>query len=185
VPTEADVMLPETDHAKPVVPLANRVVRPLMFPGAAYAVSESTTGLRGQVVRNNAPMRWARVEARLRSTGEVVGTAHGDDRGEFLLIIRWRGVQTASPDDPMGLAIRVFGPKTVPPESYPMQAQVDDLWDLPLENPQVPVPVGGDGIADGLTPPDGYQASTTGDIDVDLPLGRFSSAGVNAFAFTT
>jgi hypothetical protein len=185
VPTEADVMQPEIDHTLQPVPLEKRVVRPLMYPGAAYAITESTTGLRGRVVRSDAPMRWARVEARLRTTGEVVGTAHGDDRGEFLLIVRWRGVQATPPDDPMGLAIRVYGPKTVPIATYPLQAQVDDLWDLPLEKPQVPVPMGGDGIADGVTAPDGYQASTTGDINVDLPLGRFSSAAVNAFAFTT
>src|SRR5258708_21078648 len=141
VPTEADVMLPETDHTKPMVPVAKRVVRPLMYPGAAYAISESTTGLRGRVVRNDAPMRWARVEARLRTTGELVGLAHGDDRGEFLLIIRWRGVQATPPDDPMGLAIRVYGRKTVPTESYAMQAQVDDLWDLPLADPQIPLPL--------------------------------------------
>jgi hypothetical protein len=40
-------------------------------------------------------------------------------------------------------------------------------------------------VADGITPPDGYQPSKTGDIDVDLPLGRFSGAAVSAFAFTT
>jgi hypothetical protein len=185
VPTEAEVMLPETDHSKPPVTLARRVVRPLMYPGAAYGVSESTTGLRGRVVRGDAPMRWARVEARLRSTGELVGLAHGDDRGDFLLIVRWRGVQAAPPDDPMGLSIRAYGPKDVPTETYPLQAQVDDLWDLPLEKPVVPVPIGGDNVADGITPPDGYQPSKTGDIDVDLPLGRFSGAAVSAFAFTT
>jgi hypothetical protein len=184
VATEADVVAPETDPARPPVPLANRVVRPRMYPGAAYNVSESATGLRGRVVRNGQPMRWARVEARLRDTDEVVGTAHGDDRGDFLLLIRWRG-SLATPVNPMPLAIRVFGPTTVPTETYAFESLVDDIWDLPRETPAVPAPVGGDPVADGIQSPPGYQASTTGDISVDLPLGRFSSASVGAFAFTT
>jgi hypothetical protein len=185
VPTEGDVMAPEVNPNRPPVPLASRVVRPLMYPGAAYNCGESSTGLRGRVVRNQQPMRWARVEARLHETGEVVGRAHGDDRGDFLLLIRGRGSQATPPTDPLHIDIRVYGPAVAPAETYPFEAEVDDLWDLPRETPAVPVPAGGDPIADGIQPPPGYQASTTGDIAVNLPLGRLSSAGLSAFAFTT
>jgi len=185
VATEADVVAPETNPARPPVPLVNRVVRPRMYPGAAYNVSESVTGLRGRVLRNGQPMRWVRIEARFRGTGQVVGRAHGDDRGDFLLLIQWRGSLATPPVDPMPLAIRVYGPTTPPVETYAFESQVDDLWGLPRETPVLPAPAGGDPIADGIAPPPGYQASTTGDISVDLPLGRFSSAGVAPFIFTT
>jgi|SRR5215472_13673928 len=185
VATEANVTAPETDPNRAPVPLARRVVRPAMFPGAAYNVSEAFTGLRGRVVRGGKPMRWARIEARLHETQEVIGRAHGDDRGDFLLLIRWRGSQAAAPSDPMHVDVRVLGPTVVPTETYAGQAQVDDLWDLPQESPAVPVHAAGDPVADGMALPPGYQGSTTGDITVDLPLGRLSSSAVSAFAFTT
>ena len=66
----------------------HRVRRPMLFPGAAYDISATVTGLRGRVVRavpnKEVIVRWARVEARLPHSGVLVGRAHGDDRGEFL-----------------------------------------------------------------------------------------------------
>ena len=67
-----------------------RVRRPALFPGAAYDVSPTATGMRGRVTwkqaaANEQPARWVRVTA--VSDGQVVGRAHGDDRGEFLLLL--------------------------------------------------------------------------------------------------
>ena len=75
-----------TKAAADAAPAARRVRRPVMFPGAAYDVADAT-GVRGRVVRGGQAMRWARVVARLPGAGPVVGRAHGDDRGEFLLLI--------------------------------------------------------------------------------------------------
>src|SRR5207302_10973227 len=46
-----EVAGPEVDPRLPPVPLAARVLQPLLFPGAAYPVSGRATGLRGRVLR--------------------------------------------------------------------------------------------------------------------------------------
>ena len=66
-------------------PYTDRVRRPFVFPGAAYDLESCATGMRGRVLRDGKPMRWARVEASLPD-GSVVARAHGDDRGEFLAV---------------------------------------------------------------------------------------------------
>ena len=90
------------------LPPAARLLRPSLYPGAAYDVAETATGLRGRVVRGGSPVPWVRVEARLEGTSPVVGRAHGDDRGEFLLLLD----RTASPlpelSDPVRVEISVF-----------------------------------------------------------------------------
>src|SRR5262249_38597174 len=53
-----------------------RVRRPALFPGAAYDVGATVTGMRGRVTWNQpdageVPARWVRVEARIN--GQVVG----------------------------------------------------------------------------------------------------------------
>ena len=71
------------------VPLAHyREIRPTLFPGAAYPLASRATGLRGRVVRtvlDGTPVAWARVVASIND--QDIAYAHGDDRGEFLLIL--------------------------------------------------------------------------------------------------
>ena len=72
--------------------------------------------------------------------GVVVGRAHGDDRGEFLLLL---GPGAATGPDlafPIQATVTVFGPDPPPPPGP--DAALDPLWDLPLEG--VP-PVGAGG----------------------------------------
>ena len=77
-------------------PLVSRRQAPLMFPGAAYDVGQRRSGLRGRVLRNGEPMRWAWIDAfYLVNVGDDanpnflrsgrIGRAISDDRGEFLL----------------------------------------------------------------------------------------------------
>ncbi len=115
-----------------------RIRRPAFFPGAAYDCSVTTTGLRGRVLRDGKPMRWARVVATLRGATVVVGRAHGDDRGEFLLLINARVTSGSVWPDPLEIEVAVFGPATAPtpdPEDLPTR---DPLWDLPLETLAAP-----------------------------------------------
>jgi len=145
-----------------------RIRRPVFFPGAAYNFSFTSTGLRGRVLRNNKPMRWARVVARLAGQALVVGRAHGDDRGEFFLLINANAVTGSSFPDPFTLDVAVSGPTVVPVPNPPNQADLDPLWDLPLET--LSAPGAADPVAAGETLPATYGATTTQTIT--FTLGR-------------
>lgn len=144
-----------------------RVRRPVFFPGAAYDFCATTTGLRGRVMRNNQPMRWARVVAVLKGTTLVVGRAHGDDRGEFLLLINAKVTSGSTWPVPLEVEVSVFGPATVPtpvPADLPTR---DPLWDLPLETLVAPG-ITADGVEAGEDLPTPYTSSVKRDITFTL-----------------
>jgi hypothetical protein len=144
-------------------PVSHRVRRPAMFPGSAYDVSDAT-GIRGSVQRGGLPMRWARVEARVQGRGALVGRAHGDDRGEFLLLI---GPEIAPPGDlpaTLPVDVQVFGPTVPPVPATPDIPLIDPLWDLPLEEASAPGTP--DPVLNGEIQPASYTASTTQTINL-------------------
>ncbi|EAR22017.1 hypothetical protein [Nitrococcus mobilis] len=152
-------------------PYTHRVRRPVLFPGAAYDVSERATGLRGRVLRSDKPMRWARIEAWLPDTETLVGRAQGDDRGEFLLLLA-PGAAPASEFTGRDLEVRVdvFGPETPPapiPTDLPDQ---DPFWDLSLE--LAPTPGEDDPVSAGGSRPEGYVAAASASRIVSFRLGR-------------
>jgi len=109
-----------------------RVRRPALYPGAAYDVGNSFTGMRGRVTwsasaADETPVRWVRVEARIG--GRLVGRAHGDDRGEFLLLLDSSATGFGALPEKLELAaqVTVFGRA---PGQVSMQ---DPLADLPVE----------------------------------------------------
>lgn len=110
-----------------------RIRRPVFFPGAAYDFSATTTGLRGRVTRAGLPMRWARVVATLDGSDVVVGRAHGDDRGEFLLLINVNVTTGSAVPNPLGIKVTVSGPKDVLVPDPANLPELDPLWDLPVE----------------------------------------------------
>lgn len=151
---------------------ARRIRRPFFFPGAAYGVEPTATALRATVRRNNQPLRWVRVEARIPGKTPVIGRAHGDDRGEFLLLIAIRaaefkalglepvliGAQENKPHE-VELEIKIFGP-AVPPVPLPVDLPMrDPLWDLPLET--LSPPGADDPVATGVSLPSGYAELAT------------------------
>lgn len=152
-------------------PPAHRVRRPVLFPGAGYDVSTGATGLRGRVLRGGQPMRWARVEARLPGTGLLVGRAHGDDRGEFLLLIGAEASPVGDLNPPLRVEVTVLGPAVPPVPPTPDRPNIDPLWDLPLE--QAAVPGGADPVSAGESQPPNYTASIAQ--SVDLEYGRILS----------
>ena len=167
--------------AEPPVALAGRVRRPVLYPGAAYDICETSTGIRGRILRGGVPMRWARIEARLGA--EVVGRAHGDDRGDFLLLIALPRTHVGGVADPLPVVVTVFGPDVAPAPSRPDLPQLDGLWDLPLE--VLGLPGAPDPTSAGDVPPTGYRLSNVDPrVHVDLPLGRMSSAAIAPFQFT-
>ena len=162
-----------------------RIRRPVFYPGAAYAFNTTATGLRGRVMRAGNPMRWARVEARLNGTSLIVGRAHGDDRGEFLLLLNSRVTTGSTLPKPLSIDVKVMGPATAPTPSSPDLPSIDPLWDLPLEFLAAPG-TANDPVATGEQPPDqppaqNYTASVTRTIE--LTLGKCLS-GLEDFVIT-
>ncbi len=140
--------------ADPETP-APRVRRPAFFPGAAYEPEGGATGLRGRStwLANGRAVRWARVEA--RRNGARVGLAHGDERGEFLLLLRPEASAglTEFPDPPeISVEVTVRAAPEGPPADPGLPAR-DPFWDLPLE--QVPL-AGADLVSPGDTAPPGH-----------------------------
>jgi hypothetical protein len=168
IATLAQVLAAE--DADTPIPATNRARQPFLFPGAAYDVARTATALRGSIVRGGKPMRWARVEARVG--GQLIGRAHGDDRGEFLLVL---GVDTTNLGDvvsPLDVSVTVVGPDPAPvPPSPP---PVDPLWDLPLE--ELPAAGAPDPVSTGAEAPAAYVPGSSVSRTVVLPLGRVTSA---------
>ncbi len=183
VPRRLQIPLPPTAEILNVdaaTTWQRRVRRPLLFPGAAYGVSPRATGLRGRVTRGGKPLRWARVEAVLASN-ERVGRAHGDDRGEFLLLLS-PGAAAPLEELPQSLQARVAvsGPATPPSADDPQLPARDKYWDLPLE-PLAP-PGASDPVADGETLPAGYVPSIAASRNVTFQWGR-TLTGIEDFVF--
>ncbi len=110
------------------LPASVRLLRPALYPGAAYNVAETATGLRGRVVRAGdlSPVPWVRAEARLLDSegqpiGPPVGRAHGDDRGELLLLLDSLASPLPELADPIEVEITIFGTSTnlkQPPQEW-------------------------------------------------------------------
>jgi hypothetical protein len=149
VPRRLSIRLPD--------PLgAGRRIRPTLYPGAAYGLAAGALGLRGRIVRDGEPMRWARAEARRTADDVVVGHAHGDQHGEFLLVLDQAASRGADLILPLEVQVTVFGPDDAPlPEDFP-DADTDPLWDLPVE--EVDLTVDAEGVLAGTTRPDGFTS---------------------------
>jgi hypothetical protein len=148
---------------------APRIRRPALYPGAAYLAGESATGLRGRVTWNQAaanevPVRWARVEASIG--GQVVGRAHGDERGEFLLLLDSDAGGLGDLPTPLTATVTVFAPA-----APPAIAADDPLSDLPLEV----LAADPDDVSPGEKLPPGYASTVSSSRAVDFPLGRLLS----------
>jgi hypothetical protein len=154
----------------------DRVRRPALFPGAAYDVCESATGLRARALRNGAPLRWARVEATLADGTTVVGRAHGDDRGEFLLLLASEAMPAGDLVEPLPLTVTVYAPDPPPVPASPDLPAVDPLWDLPLE--VLPDPGLPDPVSAGQALPPNYTNNSS--LTVNFSPGRIVS-GVGDF----
>lgn len=169
------------------IPVRSRLLRPWLLPGSAYVLPGGATGLRGRVRDAAGPLPWARVEARIevRQAGEMtVGRAHGDERGEFLLVVTTLGDDDWSLPSEIALRIIAFGPAPVPPPAALSASESDDegrLAGLPAE----PVPRTADdpppdeadldtALMRGETLPPGYRESST-DRSVTVPVGGMRS----------
>ncbi len=154
-----------------------RVRRPALFPGAAYDVSPTATGMRGRVTWKKAtdhevPVRWVRVQASIN--GQIVGWAHGDDRGEFLLMLGNEAGGLGDLPAPLDATVTVFGP----PAPVPIPAD-DPLGDLPVEA----LAADPDDVSAGRKLPPGYAATANSTRSVTFELGTLLT-GQPKFFFT-
>ena len=153
---EESVVTAESGAAVPL-PQWRRAFPVWCFPGSTAPLPSGLTVLRGSIVRRDAagdlqPVRWARVRARRSDAPDAgwdepeddgdVGWAHGDDRGEFVLVVRSSPGAVVVPADPVRIAVRIgAAPTPVPDPNDPQLPAVDPLWDLPLETVTLgPVP---------------------------------------------
>jgi hypothetical protein len=177
---------PDVPEELDAIPTAQRVRRPRLFPGAAYELSELSTGLRGRAVRRDTidptllhPARWARVEA--TRNGEIVGTAHADHNGEFLLLLNAEAVREGQLVEHLMVNVTAHAPRAAPVPPSLLDARVDPLWDLPLEILAAPG-VLLDDVADGIAIPASYDGSATQ--VVEFQYGVLRSIGVAPFEIT-
>jgi hypothetical protein len=163
-----------------------RARRPFLFPGAGYDVPDTATGVRGSVFRlldagtpneRNEPVRWVRVEATAPGDDLVVAWAHGDDRGEFLLLLPPLPAPLGDPGDPIEYRLKVFGGALPPPTDAQRRAlALDALADLPVERFADPG-ADDDPVARGEVLPAGY--AFLDDADVVFQPGRLISREFN------
>jgi len=152
------------------VPAASRLLSPWLLPGSGAALSRGTTIVRGRVVLGTDPVRWPRITA--RGPGQqAVGWAHGDERGEFVLVIEDTG--TLPPPAPTQLPVQLFATARIPSTPDPF----DPYADLTIEPlPRSAAPPGPGDLANdvlrGRTTPADHVASTTVLPPISVPIGQ-------------
>jgi hypothetical protein len=186
-----DLGAPEDLAALDALPTAQRARFPSLFPGAAYDVSYAATGLRGRVVVSDGlapptlvPVRWPRVEARTSLGADPIAWAHGDARGEFLLLLPPEAIPAPAVELPAALELLVtaHGRRGLPAAPPPIEVRAaDPFWDVPLEPLGAPG-VTPDPVADGQVIPADYDGAATQ--TVAFTYGAIVSAGIQPFDIT-
>jgi hypothetical protein len=158
VPRRFTVPLPPEEDWNEDPWVDGRARRPFLYPGAAYDVPDVATALRGWVLDGDDRVRWVRVEARPLGGDTVIARAHGDDRGEFLLLLPNLRPPIGDPEDPIEYDVVVYAAD--PPPVPTPALSVDPLWDLPIERFANPG-VDDDPVARGEQLPAGYAELLT------------------------
>jgi hypothetical protein len=141
VPRRLQVTL-KLDAQNQPLPMPANIRRPYLWPGATYPVAGNTTGVRGRALKGpdaktGLPLRWVRVLASIPfdepdlTKATIVGYAHGDDRGEFLLLVESNAIPTTTITGPLKVRLTLHVPPVLPP---PADVDSDPLWDVPLED---------------------------------------------------
>ena len=116
------------------VPARSRLVRPFLLPGSAYFLPRGTTAVRGRVVHANERVRWPRIVA-TDDSARAVGWAHGDERGEFLLVVESAGKILPPAPDTLAITFAVSAP------ALTTNSGGDRLAGMPVESiSRTPVP---------------------------------------------
>lgn len=183
IPTEIDVLNADADPNLPPIPIWQRAFSPACFPGAAASLAPGATVIRGRVEQDDGsgrmvPVRWARVQA-TNAAGDTIGWAHGDDRGELVLVIERSENDIVAPADPLpvNLTVGYVDPPLQPDPADPTRADVDPLWDLPQETITAAVDPGTEPSITGrrFLPEHTLVAPSSPALPIQLPHGRETS----------
>lgn len=150
------------------VAVAARTLPVWLSPGAAYPLPRGATAVRGRIGRDGAPVRWARVTA-VGPGNVVLGRAHADDRGEFLLVLaetNQNPVQSLVDVD-----LEVTGPAVAPAAG---DAPLADLTPEPVPRPgNPPVPSDLDNpLLRGEVPLPGAAGNAAPALHLSVPVGE-------------
>jgi hypothetical protein len=144
------------------VPAVSRVLAPWLLPGTAYPLVRGTTALRGQVLRNGTPVRWPRILAvdpslpSREARAIPYGWAHGDERGEFVLVLNIpHQVPTMPEIYPLALEVSVPAARTMPRDDDPLSDLVIEKATRTGEQSASDADV----LLEGRAIPPGYQTS--------------------------
>ncbi len=165
-----------------------RIRRAALFPAAPYDLVSGSTGIRGRVTLANQPARWARVVVPASSgvaTDPPRAVAHGDEKGEFLLIVPASVIPTLSATSTFSLPLTIGVPPALTPAGE-LAIKRDRISDVPLETIGPAQAIAGssparpalDRVAMGWTIPAAYTAQSGGAIT--FTAGRIHRA---VFAF--
>lgn len=157
---------------------------PWLWPGSAYPLPGNATAIRGRLLRgpdlqHAAPIPWGRLVATIPSAQNVfnaatpVGYGHGDDRGEFVLVLDNRAVSGATLTNPVSVRLWPF----LPPAATVLNP-ADPLASLPLETGGVDST---NAVLRGQAIPAGYVAAASKVLS--LRLGETKSDGETTMLF--
>lgn len=166
------------------VPAPVNIRAPWLWPGSAYPFPATCTLVRGRLRRgaslsSSTALRWGRVFATVPENeatfaqATIVGTGHGDDRGEYVLALDPRAVSGASLKNPVRVRLWAW----VPPAGLPLDAS-DSFLGLPEENAGT---VQSSAILRGQALPVAWTVSQSR--IVDLQLGETLSSADTTFLF--
>ena len=157
----------DASPTQPYIPTDYRLLRVWLWPGTAVSFPVGSTVVRGRVMRNGQPARWARVTAR-GATNAIAGFAHADDRGEFALVVTDAGQHPLRPKIPLDLHVdarRVPRPVDI----------LDPLADItvePVRRSSPPAPANLDTPRlRGIALPPGYVANAKAPVPVTVATG--------------
>jgi hypothetical protein len=162
VPDQAAVVsTEEAAESAPWPPIPSRVFRPVLYPGANRGAQAGATIVRGRVLRSDGSVaRWARISAADADHGYPLGWAHGDDRGEFYLVLASSDAGLFTPGSALARVTLTISARPVPATiDSPAESEADPLWDLEAE--ALPSPGSADPVSDGRTPPPDYSTAIT------------------------
>jgi hypothetical protein len=168
VPRRLSIPVPRLTEVLTADPPAPRACRPALYPGTSYGPGPGATVVRARVTwdAGGQPAQWVRVVAYAQGAPqprEPLGRAHGDDRGEFLLVLatlprELAGQRTQTLDVELQVTARPVPDKDVTVDS-PTASRDDPLWHLPVEPVAALAP--DDAVAAGTVDPPGFSASST------------------------
>lgn len=173
--TEAEVSAADTGTGS-FVPTGSRLLRPWLLPGSAYPITRGTTAIRGRVSIDGVGVRWPRIVA--TGPGAVpVGWAHGDERGEFVLIVESTGLLPPPAPDTIALSLTVSARAvTEPPTDDPL---ADLVVERVLRSAAPPTPTAAEiRLLRGRLIPPQYVTSLT-HTPLTVPIGTLTTLAVD------